>query len=143
MMLMLIFLGVFVEQVSMMMITLPIFMPMVQTLGVDPVWFGVMFLICMQLGLLLPPHGLLLMTMKGVAPPQVTMRAHLPRGDALPRDEPAAAGAGVLRAGGRDLAAGADRLKLPRRRNGDAQIVIPPSTQNACPVANFDSSLAR
>jgi len=33
----------------------------------------VLFLICMQLGLLLPPHGLLLMTMKGVAPPQVTM----------------------------------------------------------------------
>jgi TRAP-type mannitol/chloroaromatic compound transport system permease large subunit len=32
-----------------------------------------MFLICMQLGLLLPPHGLLLMTMKGVAPPQVRM----------------------------------------------------------------------
>jgi TRAP-type mannitol/chloroaromatic compound transport system permease large subunit len=40
---------------------------------VDLVWFGVMFLICMQLGLLMPPHGLLLMTMKGVAPPQVTM----------------------------------------------------------------------
>jgi len=35
-----------------------------------------MFLICMQLGLLLPPHGMLLMTMKGVAPPQVTM-AHI------------------------------------------------------------------
>jgi TRAP-type mannitol/chloroaromatic compound transport system permease large subunit len=33
----------------------------------------VLFLICMQMGLLLPPHGLLLMTMKGVAPPQVTM----------------------------------------------------------------------
>jgi len=73
MMLLLIFLGVFVEQVSMMMITLPIFMPVVQQMGVDPVWFGVMFLICMQLGLLMPPHGLLLMTMKGVAPPQVTM----------------------------------------------------------------------
>jgi tripartite ATP-independent transporter DctM subunit len=73
MMLLLIFLGVFVEQVSMMMITLPIFMPVVQQMGVDLVWFGVMFLICMQLGLLLPPHGLLLMTMKGVAPPQVTM----------------------------------------------------------------------
>ena len=73
---MLIFLGVFVDQVSMMLITLPIFMPMVQRLGVDPVWFGVLFLICMQLGLLLPPHGLLLMTMKGVAPPQVTM-AHI------------------------------------------------------------------
>jgi TRAP-type mannitol/chloroaromatic compound transport system permease large subunit len=60
----------------MMMITLPIFMPIVQTLGIDPVWFGVMFLICMQLGLLLPPHGLLLMTMRGVAPAEVTM-AHI------------------------------------------------------------------
>jgi tripartite ATP-independent transporter DctM subunit len=73
MLLLLVFLGLFVEQVSMMLITLPIYMPLVQKYGVDPVWFGVMFLICMQLGLLLPPHGLLLMTMKGVAPPQVTM----------------------------------------------------------------------
>ncbi len=73
MMLILIFLGIFVDQVSMMLITLPIFMPVVHKFGIDPVWFGVMFLICMQLGLLLPPHGLLLMTMKGVAPPQVRM----------------------------------------------------------------------
>ena len=69
----LIFLGIFVDQVSMMMITLPIFMPVVSSLNVDLVWFGVMFLICMQLDLLLPPHGLLLMTMKGVAPPEVAM----------------------------------------------------------------------
>lgn len=73
MMLILIFLGVFVDQVSMMMITLPIFMPLVQRFGIDQVWFGVMFLICMQMGLLLPPHGMLLMTMKGVAPAEVTM----------------------------------------------------------------------
>ncbi len=73
MMLILIFLGIFVDQVSMMLITLPIFMPVVQKFGIDLVWFGVMYLICMQLGLLLPPHGLLLMTMKGVAPPQVRM----------------------------------------------------------------------
>jgi tripartite ATP-independent transporter DctM subunit len=73
MMLFLVFLGIFVDQVSMMLITLPIFMPIVQRLSIDQVWFGVMFLICMQLGLLLPPHGLLLMTMKGVAPPSVTM----------------------------------------------------------------------
>jgi tripartite ATP-independent transporter DctM subunit len=72
MMLLLIFLGVFVDQVSMMLITLPIFMPLVTRLGIDPIWFGVLFLICMQLGLLLPPHGLLLMTMRGVAPPEVT-----------------------------------------------------------------------
>jgi TRAP-type mannitol/chloroaromatic compound transport system permease large subunit len=46
-------------------------MPIVQRLDIDLIWFGVLYLICMQLGLLLPPHGLLLMTMKGVAPPQV------------------------------------------------------------------------
>jgi tripartite ATP-independent transporter DctM subunit len=73
MMLILIFLGVFIDQVSMMLITLPVFMPIVAKLGIDPIWFGVLFLICMQLGLLMPPHGLLLMTMRGVAPPEVTM----------------------------------------------------------------------
>ena len=72
----LIFLGIFVDQVSMMLITLPVFMPIVQRLDIDLIWFGVLYLICMQLGLLLPPHGLLLMTMKGVAPPQVTW-AHI------------------------------------------------------------------
>jgi tripartite ATP-independent transporter DctM subunit len=76
MMLLLIFLGIFVDQVSMMLITLPVFMPIVQRLDVDLIWFGVLYLICMQLGLLLPPHGLLLMTMKGVAPKEVTM-AHI------------------------------------------------------------------
>jgi tripartite ATP-independent transporter DctM subunit len=73
MMAILIFLGIFLDQVSMMLITLPVFMPLVQRLGIDVIWFGVLFLICMQLGLLLPPHGLLLMTMRGVAPPEVTM----------------------------------------------------------------------
>ncbi len=73
MILILIFLGCFVDQVSMMLITLPFFMPLVAKLNIDPVWFGVMFLICMQLGLLHPPFGLLLFTMKGVAPPHITM----------------------------------------------------------------------
>jgi len=71
MMLVLILLGVFVDQVSMMLITLPIFMPIVQQMGVDLVWFGVMFLICMQLGLLTPPFGMLLFTMRGVAPREI------------------------------------------------------------------------
>src|SRR4030095_9110026 len=73
-MLILLFLGCFVDQVSMMLITLPFFMPLVQRLGIDPVWFGVLFLICMQLGLLTPPFGLLLFTMKGVAPPSINMQ---------------------------------------------------------------------
>ncbi len=69
----LLILGCFVDQVSMMLITLPFFMPLVLKLGIDPIWFGIIFLICMQLGLLTPPFGLLLFTMKGVAPPSVTM----------------------------------------------------------------------
>ncbi len=69
----LIFLGFFVDEVSMMMITLPFFMPLVQQMGVDPIWFGVLFLINMQIGLLSPPFGLLLFAMKGVAPPHITM----------------------------------------------------------------------
>ncbi len=73
MLLILLFLGCFVDQVSMMLITLPFFMPLLQRYDVDPIWFGVLFLICMQLGLLTPPFGLLLFTMKGVAPPSITM----------------------------------------------------------------------
>jgi tripartite ATP-independent transporter DctM subunit len=73
MILILLFLGCFVDQVSMMLITLPFFMPLVQQLGIDPIWFGIIFLICMQLGLLTPPFGLLLFTMKSVAPASVSM----------------------------------------------------------------------
>jgi tripartite ATP-independent transporter DctM subunit len=64
-------LGCFVDQVSMMLITLPFFMPLVAFYGWDPLWFGVMFLICMQLGLLTPPFGMLLFTMRGVAPKSI------------------------------------------------------------------------
>ena len=73
MILILLFLGCFVDQVSMMLITLPFFMPLVIKLNIDPIWFGIIFLICMQLGLLTPPFGLLLYTMKGVAPKSITM----------------------------------------------------------------------
>jgi tripartite ATP-independent transporter DctM subunit len=74
MMLVLLLLGCFVDQVSMMLICLPFFMPLVALYGFDPVWFGVLFLICMQLGLLTPPFGMLLFTMKSVAPKEIAMR---------------------------------------------------------------------
>jgi TRAP-type C4-dicarboxylate transport system permease large subunit len=67
-------LGCFVDQVSMMLIALPFFMPLVAKLGFDPIWFGVLFLICMQLGLLTPPFGLLLFTMKSVAPSTIALK---------------------------------------------------------------------
>lgn len=71
---MLLVLGCFVDQVSMMLITLPFFMPLVQHFGWDPLWFGVVYLICMQLGLLTPPFGMLLFTMRGVAPKEIPTR---------------------------------------------------------------------
>jgi TRAP-type C4-dicarboxylate transport system permease large subunit len=48
-------------------------MPLVATYNFDPIWFGVLFLICMQLGLLTPPFGMLLFTMKSVAPKEIAM----------------------------------------------------------------------
>ena len=66
-------LGLFIDQASMIMLTVPLFMPIVRQMNVDLVWFGVLFLMCMQIGLLSPPFGLLLFTMKSVAPPEITM----------------------------------------------------------------------
>jgi len=73
MLIILIILGCFIDQVSMMLICLPFFMPLVETYSFDPIWFGVLFLICMQLGLLTPPFGMLLFTMKSVAPKEIAM----------------------------------------------------------------------
>jgi tripartite ATP-independent transporter DctM subunit len=74
MLLILLFLGCFMDQFSMMMITVPFFMPLVALTGTDPIWFAVMMLIMLEVGLLTPPFGMLLFVMKGVAPPEYPMR---------------------------------------------------------------------
>src|SRR5262245_38491526 len=73
MLMILVFLGCFVDQVSMILITLRFLIPLAQRYDIDPIWLVVLFLIFMQLGLLTPPFGLLLFTMKGVAPSGITM----------------------------------------------------------------------
>lgn len=73
MLVILLLLGCFVDQVSMMLLTLPFFMPLVISLKFDPIWFGVLFLFSMQIGLLHPPFGLLAITMKSVVPRHITM----------------------------------------------------------------------
>ncbi|CAN0582772.1 unnamed protein product [Ectocarpus sp. 12 AP-2014] len=70
----LIFLGCFMDQVSMMMLTLPIFMPIVITIGVDPIWFGVLMLIALEISLTTPPFGLLLFLMQSVADRPLAMK---------------------------------------------------------------------
>ncbi|WP_047032447.1 TRAP transporter large permease [Hoeflea sp. IMCC20628] len=67
-------LGMLMDQISIMLITLPFFMPLINLGGVDPIWFGVMMLIALEVGLITPPFGLLLFIMQSVAPEGVTMR---------------------------------------------------------------------
>ncbi|MCV2892720.1 TRAP transporter large permease [Lentibacter sp. XHP0401] len=59
--------GCLIDQISIMMITLPFFMPIAHSVGIDPVWLGLMMLVAIELGLLTPPFGLLLMVMQGAS----------------------------------------------------------------------------
>ena len=70
----LLLLGMFMEQISMMLLTVPIFFPLAQSLGFDPIWFGLIMLLALEISFTTPPFGLLLFVMKGVAPPDTTMR---------------------------------------------------------------------
>ncbi len=74
MLLVLMFLGCFMDQVSMMMITIPIFMPMAELLGFNVIWFGVLMLMILEISLATPPFGLLLFVAKGAAPDDTTMQ---------------------------------------------------------------------
>ena len=67
-------LGMFMEQISIMLLTVPIFFPLAQTLGFDPIWFALIMLLSLEISFTTPPFGLLLFVMKGVSPPETTMR---------------------------------------------------------------------
>lgn len=70
----LLLLGMFMEQISMMLLTVPIFFPLAVTLGFDPIWFALIILLALEISFTTPPFGLLLFVMKGVAPKDTTMR---------------------------------------------------------------------
>lgn len=78
MVLILLILGCLIDQVSMIMLTLPFFMPLAHAAGLDPLWLGVLMLIAMELGLITPPFGLLLFVMQGVMPKHLNL-GHLYR----------------------------------------------------------------
>lgn len=67
-------LGMFMDQLSMMLITLPIFIPIAKQLGFDLVWFGLLLLLSYEVGFTTPPFGLLLFIMLGIAPPGTTLK---------------------------------------------------------------------
>jgi tripartite ATP-independent transporter DctM subunit len=72
MQLVLVFLGCFIDWVGIVMLTVPIFGPIIRHLGFDPIWFGVVFAVNLQISFLSPPFGYALFYLKGVAPPEVS-----------------------------------------------------------------------
>jgi tripartite ATP-independent transporter DctM subunit len=66
-------LGCFMDPVPITMIALPIYMPIIKTLGFDPIWFGVIFLLNIELSAITPPFGLVLFVLKSVAPSGTTL----------------------------------------------------------------------
>lgn len=75
-------LGMFLDWVGIALLTLPIFVPIVRDLGYDPIWFGVVFCMNMQVSFLSPPFGPAAFYLKSVAPPEISLgdifRALLP-----------------------------------------------------------------
>jgi TRAP-type mannitol/chloroaromatic compound transport system permease large subunit len=65
--------GCFFDPTGIVILTTPIFFPVVVQLGFDPLWFGVLFVVNMEMGYLTPPFGFNLFYMKAVVPPGITM----------------------------------------------------------------------
>ncbi len=74
MMVIVFFLAMVLDPVGIMLITLPVFLPIVKAMGFDPVWFGILFVINMEIGYMTPPFGFNLFYLKGVVPPNITMK---------------------------------------------------------------------
>jgi tripartite ATP-independent transporter DctM subunit len=73
MMAILLVLGMFLDWIGIVMLTMPIFVPIINSLGYDPVWFGVVFCINMQVSFLSPPFGPAAFYLKSVAPPDISL----------------------------------------------------------------------
>ncbi|WP_118135561.1 TRAP transporter large permease subunit [Oceanicella sp. SM1341] len=69
----LIFLGLFLDEIGIILLCVPVFLPIVRELGFDPLWFGILFMITAQMAYITPPFGYTLFYLKGVLPPGVGM----------------------------------------------------------------------
>jgi len=66
-------LAMVLDPAGIMMITVPVFLPIVKAHGFDPLWFGILFVINMEIGYMTPPFGFNLFYLKGIVPPHITM----------------------------------------------------------------------
>ncbi len=69
-----IILGMFMDDIAILFMCMPIYIPIILGMGMDPVWFGVLFVVNMQMAYITPPYGLNLFYMKAVAPESVSLR---------------------------------------------------------------------
>ncbi len=73
MMLIFLILGMFMDWIGIVLLTMPVFMPIVKQLGLDPVWFGILFCVNMQVSFLTPPFGPAAFYLKSVTPPEIDL----------------------------------------------------------------------
>jgi len=66
--------GFFLDWISVLLIFIPVFMPLVRALGFDPVWFCILFLIVIQTSYLTPPMAPAIFYLRGISPPEITLR---------------------------------------------------------------------
>ncbi|ASR36901.1 hypothetical protein BAY61_20065 [Prauserella marina] len=66
-------LGLFLESIAIVLLTIPLFMPIVHIAGFDPIWFGILMIIAIQIGTVTPPFGMSLFVMRQYAPKSMPM----------------------------------------------------------------------
>lgn len=70
-MVLLLILGMVLDSVSILLLTMPIMFPVVTSLGLDPIWFGICAIVAIEIGLLTPPFGMVIFAMKAALPDDV------------------------------------------------------------------------
>jgi tripartite ATP-independent transporter DctM subunit len=68
-----IILGIFLDDTAMLVIVAPLYIPLVRSLGFDPIWFGVLYTITCQIAYITPPFGYNLFLMRAMAPPEISL----------------------------------------------------------------------
>jgi tripartite ATP-independent transporter DctM subunit len=79
MLIIILILGMFMDWIGTLLVIVPIFAPILKSVGADPVWFAIMFCITLQISYITPPFAYNIFFLKGIAPPEMTLN-HIMRG---------------------------------------------------------------
>ena len=79
MLIIILILGMFMDWIGTLLVIVPIFVPIIKSIGADPVWFAILFCITLQISYITPPFAYNIFFLKGIAPPEMTLN-HIMRG---------------------------------------------------------------